>query len=100
MTVDVELYEFLKSHECHFYRDHGEVKAFVIVDFDDLTDFVKVVGTSHFDESGFEVTMRDTYICIDIDDIIDGNGEDLTAYKNCFDVDEYEEYLGKECEQS
>jgi hypothetical protein len=101
MTVDVELYEFLKPHECHLYRERGEVKAAVIVDFNDLADFVKVVGTSHFDDGGLEVHMFDRYIAIEIRDIIEESfGDEFQAYKNCFDVDEWEGYFGKAGEQS
>jgi hypothetical protein len=101
MNVDVDLYEFLKNHECHLFRERGEVKAAVMVDFDDLADFVKVVGIGHFDDGGLEVSMFDRYIAIEIIDIIEESfGDEFQAYKNCFDVSEWERYFCESGEQS
>lgn len=90
--VDYELYEFLKEHECHLYRSKGEVKAWVCVEFRDLKEFIKAVGMYRFDEDGLGVTLKDGYIAVELDDIIDGTGAELSDYKKCFD-DEWDCYF-------
>lgn len=88
--VNANLYDFLKENETGLYREKGIVKSYVLVDFDDLSKFVEVVGYGWFDENGMDVVMRRNYIAIELDDFIEGDGHYLSSYKNCFG--EWEEY--------
>lgn len=87
-----DIYEFLKEHEIGLYKDGDEVRAYVIVDYYDLKEFTNVVGSSTFDDGGLEVTMRDGYIVIDLNEIFEGYGHDISNYKNCFNKNDYKLY--------
>ena len=88
-----KLYHFLMENECHLFRANGKIKAWVCVNFRDLDDFIEILGVNFFDESGLEVTMFHDYLAVTIDDLIDGYGEELNEYKECFDKSEWEDYF-------
>lgn len=100
MEVDADLYEFLKENETGMFRKGDTVIAYVHVYFFRLDDFVKIVGDHWFDEGGYDAQLfRDT-ICIDLNDIIEGQGHNLISYKNCFeesDIECYEKELLAMC---
>lgn len=96
MEVDANLYDFLKEHETSLYtqafKKNKTVFAIVFVDFCDLKNFVEVVGSYPFEEKGLKVVMKEDYICIPLNDIIEGFGHSLSNYKNCFSDHEWECY--------
>jgi hypothetical protein len=91
--VDANLYDFLKANETGLFKEKKsqEIRAYVHVDFVDLDKFVKIVGIDHFVEGGIEVIMLDTSICIELNEIFECDGLDISDYKNCFG--EYDEYF-------
>lgn len=97
MSVEVEIYEFLKKNETGFYRNPQtkEVTGYVCVNFGDLQEFAELVGASQFDDGGMEVTMMNGYVAIDVNGIIEGYGHGLQNYKNCFSKEDWETW-GKE----
>lgn len=90
-NVNADLYQFLKDNECHISKNGEEVTAIVFVAFGDLADFVEIVGDWHFADGDFKAVMKESAICIPIIDIIYDSGHDLSAYKNCFPDDEWED---------
>ncbi|CQR73326.1 hypothetical protein SOV_51100 [Sporomusa ovata DSM 2662] len=95
MTVDAELYDFLKQNETGLFCRKNEVIAYVHVNFCDLDDFVKMIGVDYLSEGGIEVQLMDSTVCIELNDIIeDGFEHELSDYKNCFS--EYNEYFSRE----
>jgi hypothetical protein len=95
-VVNPELYDFLKDHETGLYtrefHKNKTVFAYVHIPFYALSDFAEIIGGYYFDEGGMEARMfRDT-ICVEINDIIDGKGHRLSAYKNCFDEYDWDRY--------
>lgn len=92
-NVEVELYEFLKAHECHLFREKDQIKAWVCVEFFELDDFVQVIGRCAIGESGLQVTLFESYLAVELNDIIDGTGADLSDYKRVFDDTEWEDYF-------
>jgi hypothetical protein len=91
--VDADLYDFLKVNETGLFKEKKsqEVRAYVHIDFIDLDKFVKIVGTGRFDEGGIEVRMFDKTICVELNEIFEDDGLDISDYKNCFG--EYDEYF-------
>jgi hypothetical protein len=94
--VDADLYEFLRNNETGLYTKNYEkdktVYTYVHVWHFDLSDFVKIVGSSPFDEGGLEVRMFENTIAIELNDIIENDGHELLAYRNCFDEDDWKRY--------
>jgi hypothetical protein len=84
-AVTANLYEFLKENETGIYREKERLVAYVHIDFYDLKEFVGIIGDAHFDEGGIDAKMFNNTICIDINDIIEGEGQYLSAYAKCFD---------------
>ena len=93
-NVNPELYDFLKENKTGLYSEWRlqEVKAYVHIHFDDLSDFVKIVGRGRFDECGDDVIMFAETICIEINDIINGFDHSLLDYQDCFDKDSWKEH--------
>jgi hypothetical protein len=92
MEVNAELYDFLKEHETGMLQNEQGVIGFVHVPFYKLDDFVKVVGASWFDEGGIEVHLFNDTVCIEINDIVEGEGHSLLNYLRCFDDYEIRRY--------
>lgn len=91
--VDADLYDFLKECELGLYKKNDEVIAFVHIDFNKLKRFVDIVGYSYFtDDGGIKVIMQDDDVCIDLNDIFERNGHNISNYKNCFYEDDYRQY--------
>lgn len=88
MEVDANLYEFLRENETGLMRNEHGLVFYVHVYFHDLDTFREIVGPYPFDEGGINVLMFDETICIDLNDIIEGQGHKITSYKNC--IDEFE----------
>lgn len=89
--ADHRLFKFLMENECHLYKDKDGIKAWVAVMFGALGDFIKIVG-DHF-SCGCGVTMFNDYIAVELLDILEGTGEEVNDYKDCFDSDEWHEYF-------
>jgi hypothetical protein len=94
-NVNSELYEFLKKCETGLYKGKNEIIAYIHIDFDRLKEFTEIIGSYWFDEGGMKVTMFTDSICVEINDIIEGHGQYLSAYKNCFNTYDWEEYKEK-----
>ncbi|HBC94351.1 MAG TPA: hypothetical protein DCZ10_15990 [Pelotomaculum sp.] len=92
--VNARLYDFLKDNETGLYSRRNEIIAYVHINFYDLKEFIEIVGDYYFDEGGIQVQMLKYSICVDINDIIEGEGHYLSAYKNCFDEQDW-----KYCEE-
>jgi hypothetical protein len=96
LEAKANLYDFLNKHETSLYTDNYQknktVYAIVFVDFSDLSDFVEIVGDYPFEEGGMNVVMKSGYICIELNDIIEGHGHYISSYKNCFDEDNWDYY--------
>ncbi|OAB36999.1 hypothetical protein PMSD_09995 [Paenibacillus macquariensis subsp. defensor] len=95
MEVNAELYEFLRERETSLYTKDFErnktVFAYVRVDFTDIAEFIEVVGEDWFSEGGMEVVLCTGDVCIEVNDIIESHGHDLSSYKKCFE-NEWENY--------
>ncbi|OPH61873.1 hypothetical protein BC351_01125 [Paenibacillus ferrarius] len=96
MEVNADLYDFLKEHETGLYTKgfHKDktVYAIVFVDFHDLKKFVEILGSFIFEDAGLEVVMKENYICIPLNDIIEGDCHYLSSYKNCFSEHDWKHY--------
>lgn len=79
------------NNECHLFKKNGEIIGWVAVNFFDLSEFVEIIGKDTFSDGGLEVTMMDHYIAVETHNLIDGDGEYLSDYKECFG-DEWNEY--------
>lgn len=94
--VNADLYDFLKTYETGLYtkefHKNKTVFAYVHISFYGLSDFVEIVGSYPFEEGGLEVRMFESSICIELNDIIEGQGHSLSSYKNCFDEDLWKQY--------
>jgi hypothetical protein len=92
-NVNVELYEFLMENETGLFGDRTndyQVTAYVRVRFDDLSNFSKIIGCNRFDDGDMDVKLMDGTVCIDINEIIEGEGHSLVDYKNCFENSDWE----------
>lgn len=94
--VNADLYHLLNENETGLYTQEFQknktVYAYVHLNFSDLADFAEAVGTYPFEEGGMKVTMFERTICIDLIDIIEGQGHSLSSYKKCFDEDTWDRY--------
>lgn len=88
-----KLYHFLMENKCHLYQKKDEVKAWVCVNFWQLQEFADILDSCSFDDGGIDVKMFEDYLAIDIDDLLEGYGEELNDYKECFG-EEWDEYFG------
>ncbi|MBN3398119.1 hypothetical protein [Clostridium botulinum] len=102
IEINLELYEFLKEHETHLYHNDNEpenVEAITFVDFDELTEFQKAIGIGYFEsDNQIEVILMNGYICIQLNDIFEYQGNCIKDYKNCFeeDYDDFKSILEEE----
>ncbi|MCR8641400.1 hypothetical protein NV379_01910 [Paenibacillus sp. N1-5-1-14] len=96
MEVNADLYDFLKENETGLYTKefnrNKTVYAYVHVYFNSLSEFAEIVGSHPFDEGGMQVTMFESTIAIELNDIIDGDGHYLSSYKKCFNEYDWEQY--------
>ena len=94
--VNSDLYTLLNENETGLYTQefhkNKTVYAYVHLDFSDLAEFAEAVGTYPFEEGGMKVTMFERTICIDLNDIIEGQGHSLSSYKKCFGEDTWDRY--------
>lgn len=94
--MNVQMYEFLKENETGMFLQGSEVIGYVHVYFFNLDEFVSIVGEEYFDEGGLEVQLFKDTVCIELNDIIEGEGHSLLSYKNCFgefDLERFEKEL-------
>jgi len=91
--VNAELFVFLMNNETGLYgKGDKEVIAYVHIDFSDLREFIEIVGEYYFAEGGMEVTLLSSTVAVDLNEIIENDGHYLSAYKKCFDEDDWEHY--------
>jgi hypothetical protein len=84
----LDLYKFIHDEnsfgvEAHKTKTENGYNCFLLIDFDRLNDFTKMVG-NYICESGIEVTMMEKYIAIDINDLCDDFDIDIER----LDIDE------------
>lgn len=91
-NVNAALYQFLLKNETGMYRNKNEIIAYVHVYFWDLKEFAELVGPFHFDEGGMNVQMFQNTICIELNNIIEGEGQELISYRECFDDSDIKSY--------
>ena len=92
MEVDARLYEIMKENETGLHMDRNRnVVAYIHLSFYDIKEFVDCVGSGHFDEGGLEVRLFKDSLCVEINDIIESNGHNLSSYKKCFDEDTWDQ---------
>lgn len=92
VEINLELYELLKDVETHIYREDNEISTIALVDFWKLKEFQECVGSYYFDEGGCEVKLLEGYIGIELNDIFEGQGNNISDYKRCFEESEYNEF--------
>lgn len=92
LSVNPALYDFLKESECKLYTERNQTMACVFVDFDDLQEFVRIVGTHHFDESGIKAVMKEDYLAIELNDFFEELGQSIVDYKAIFDDTDWDCY--------
>jgi hypothetical protein len=83
------------NNECHLYREKNRIAAWTTVYFDDLNEFVGIIGEHNLDEGGLDVRLQRRFIAIELNDIIESNDEELSDYKECFGA-EWKEYFEEE----
>lgn len=93
MEVDANLYEVLKENETGLHMRGRDVIAYVHLSFYDLKDFVEAVGEYCFDEGGLVVHMFLDSICVELNEIIEGKGHNISSYIKCFDEDTWSYYV-------
>ncbi|WP_348623651.1 hypothetical protein ABFT51_24135 [Paenibacillus peoriae] len=94
--VNPDLYELLRERETGLYTQNFEknetVFAYVHLDYSDVADFVELVGYDFLCEGGYDAKICTTSVCIEINDVIERFGHDLSDYKNCFDEDLWKDH--------
>lgn len=93
---NLELYEFLKEEvECgiQYKYETKSIECWVWLDFCQLKEFVDLVGNNYFYEGGVECNLQETRIAIDLNDIIEYQGDDIFSYKSIFQERDYEEAI-------
>lgn len=90
--VIATLYDFLKENETGLYRNQDGIIAYVHINFCSLDDFVKIAGYGCFDEGGMDAKLFSNTIYVEINDLIEGYGHDLSSYKNCFEEHDWKVY--------
>lgn len=88
-NVNVEVYEFLNRHQCEIIKSQGKLIFFVRIPFDELMEFVEIIGRRHFEKS-IDVQMFDDHIVFELNDIFDYSGMFFYDYKKCFE--NYQEF--------
>jgi hypothetical protein len=82
------------NNECHLFKKGDNIDGWVVVDFNDLHEFAEIIGSNRLSDGGIKVTLVYGYLAVEIEELIEGCGETLLDYKDCFDSDEWEEYFG------
>jgi hypothetical protein len=92
MDVDANLYEFLKENETGMHSQGEQVIVYVHIPFYNLKEFVEIVGDGAFDEGGLESHFFRESVCVELNDIIENDGHNISSYKKCFDPDDWKRY--------
>jgi hypothetical protein len=93
VTLNLDLYEFLKDRETHVYTEKGEITAMVCMSFYDLDEFIRIVGERYFDDDPVEVVLRSRYIFIELNDVFEYQDNTVLDYRKCFPESEIIECL-------
>ena len=93
--VNADLYEILRSNETRLNLENDEVIALVFIYLCDLKDFVDAVGEGWFCDNEKQIVLRGVYVAIEINDIIEAEGHQLSSYEDCFDSCDWEDYKEK-----
>jgi hypothetical protein len=90
-TVNAELYDFLREHETGLYiNKNNELIGFVFIDFWHIEEFIKIVGSYHFDGcDGLDCKLQEYHVCVELNEIIEAEDQELNDYKNCFIKDDW-----------
>lgn len=93
MKVKLDLYAFLMKNETGMWVKGNELITYVHVHFEDLAEFVEIVGIRPFDESGLGVRMFEKTVVIELNDILEADGHEILAYRTCFNEDDVNDHL-------
>lgn len=97
--VNAELYEFMRERETGLYTENFKqnktVYAFVRVEFDELSEFIEMVGQEYFGEGPMDIKLCATDVCIEVNDLIECDGHYLSSYRKCFSDYVWEDYEEK-----
>lgn len=85
MEVNADLYDFLKENETGITQDENGVVVYAHIPFYKLDDFVEIIGQDWFAEGGLEALLFNESLCVELNDIIEGQGHKVISYKKCFD---------------
>jgi len=63
--TELEFYKFIEENniEYHWHYEDGSWDVIFFVDFDKLQEFNNMLGYSFFDEEGYRIIMKHTYVC-------------------------------------
>jgi len=70
--TELELYEFIQENdiEYHSFTDEYNQKDFLIfLRFSELKDFTKILGYNFLEEEGYDIVLKQDYVCIAMRDI-------------------------------
>lgn len=82
--MNIELYEFIREREINLFERDDRIEVFLFIDFWDIEEFTNLLYQGWFEEGGIDCALQDSYIAIDIADILEEYGG-IQQYKNCFD---------------
>ena len=94
VTINLELYDFLKDTEIHLEKINDELKAIAFIDLDDISYFQYCIGSVDIfaDDGGIDCKLQDGNICIELNEIFEYQGNCLNDYYNCYSSDDIEMY--------
>jgi hypothetical protein len=93
VTLNLDLYEFLKDRETHVCVYEGEITATVFISFYDLDEFIRIVGERYFDDDPVEVVLRSRHIFVELNGIFEYQDNSVLDYRKCFPESEIIECL-------
>ena len=71
--MELDLYKFFYENNIEYYYNNNEI--IVLLDIDQIDNFIKIIGEDWFEEGGMEVTLHASpyknYIGFDITDILE-----------------------------
>ena len=89
VEINLKLYEFLKDKETHIYCDGNTgIKTWAVIYFYDLEEFTNIIR-HHLYDGGIDVNLNDGYVAVELNQIIESEGNNISDYKNIFDESEY-----------
>lgn len=77
--TELELYKFITDNSIEWHHDNsdGVLDVIVFLHIYELADFMKICGSSIFDEDGIDCVMKDGYIAVWMNDICNYHGIEI-----------------------